>query len=483
MIVSLVAGLVALTLAALGWLQRRATYGAGTYVVAATAAAVWCWSIAAFDQLDRPGHYPYAVVGLWLAAVSTSVAAIFVMARRAVRSRWSPPRPLVVLFAAEPVLVFALEVTNPVHGLMGSKPDGHLEFGVAYQLHAAYCAALVLASVVALATRAAHADQAHRRQVMVLQGLVVAVVVVEIARLGLTQYIAVAGLAVLHHAMFGRGLNDLVPLDRGAAVDGMDEVVVFFDESGRLVDLNAAARRTLVARDGQQPDAGATVAEVLGPDVTLTEGTDQPVMLGEGPDAPDVVARCSPLTDRAGTPVGWMVVCREVAPHRRDRPVMHDPVTGVLTRAQLDHTLRQTVEQLADGVGPLSVALLDVDGFKQINDTYGHVAGDEVLQEVAARVGGAAGGVVLGRFGGDEFVAVLLGRTAAEASRVAEAMRASVAATPVRTADGLVSVTVTIGVAEYGGDSLPDLVRAADDAMYGAKRAGRNRVGVAARRS
>lgn len=481
--VSLVAGLVASALAALGWWHRRTTYGAGAYVLAATAAAVWCWAIAGFDRLDPPGEYPYAIVGLWLAAVSTSVAAIFVMARRAVRSRWSPPRPLLALFVGEPVLVFSLEVTNPVHGLMGSKPDGQLVLGTAYQLHAAYCVALVLASVVALATRAAHADRAHRQQVMVLQALVVAVVVSEIARLGLTHYIAVAGLAVLYHAMFGRGINDLVPLDRGAAFDGMDEVVVFFDRSGRLVDLNAAARRSIVAGDGLPPAAGATVADVLGVDVDLAEGADLSVVLGGGSEQLEAVARCTRLTDPAGATVGWMVVCREALSRRGDRPVLHDPVTGVLTRAQLDHVLHRTIDQLADGGGPLSIALLDVDGFKQINDTYGHVAGDEVLQEVAARVGGAAGGVTLGRFGGDEFVAVLLGRTAVEAGGVAEAMRAAVAATPVRTDDGLVSVTVTIGVAEHVGGSLPDLVRAADEAMYGAKRAGRNRVGVAARRS
>jgi diguanylate cyclase (GGDEF)-like protein len=483
MIVSTTAGLVALVLAGLGWARRRTTYGAGTYVVAATAAAVWCWSIAAFDQLDRPGHYPYPVVGLWLAAVSTCVAAVFVMARRAVRARWSPPRALLALFVTEPVLVFVLEWTNPVHGLMGSKPEGHLEFGVAYQVHAAYCAALVLASVVALATRAAHADQAHRRQVMVLQALVVAVVVVEIARLGLTQYIAVAGLAVLHQAMFGRGLNDLVPPDRSAAVDEMSDVVVFFDPVGRLIDLNAAARRAIMARDGRAPIAGASVRDVLGVDVALVEGTDEPVVLGDGPEAVETVARCTPLSDRTGSPAGWMVVCREPAPRRRDRPVLHDPVTGLLTRAQLDHVLRREVSGFGDGSPPLSLGLLDIDGFKQINDTYGHVAGDEVLQNVAERVGRAADGVTVGRFGGDEFVAVFAGCTVEDAQRVAEAMRAAVAASPVRTGDALVQVTVSIGVAEHDGGSLADLVRAADDAMYAAKRSGRNRVGVAAPRA
>jgi diguanylate cyclase (GGDEF)-like protein len=477
MIVSGLAGLVAAVLAVLGWLDRRSTYGAGTYVVAALAAATWCWSVAAFDRLDTPGSYPYPVVGLWLAAVSTCVAAVFVMARRAVRSRWSPPAALVALFVLEPPVIFALEVTNPLHGLMGSKPAGQLEFGPAYQLHAAYCAALVLASVVALATRASHADRVQRRQIVVLQALVVAVVVVEISRLGLTQYIAVAGLAVLYRAMFGRGLNDLVPMDRGAAVDEMEDLVVFFDPAGRMVDLNTSARRAALALRGAVPVVGASVEDVFGTSVGLAEGTDTIVVLGDGPDAVEAVARCTALTDGAGTIAGWMVICRELAPRRRDRPVQHDPVTGLLTRAELDNVLREAVERAVDGAEPLSVALLDVDAFKLINDTYGHVAGDQVLREVAQRVGSAAGeGALLGRFGGDEFVAVLAGHPVAAARQVAEAMRESVAATPMEAGDVVARVTVTIGVAEYAGGSLSDLVRAADDAMYEAKRAGRNRV-------
>ena len=484
MIASVVAGLVALMLAISGWARRHGTFGAGAFVVAALAAAVWCWSVAAFNRLDEPGRYPYAVVALWLAAVSACVAAVFVMSRRAVRPRWSPPRWLVGVFVVEPVSIFALEVTNPWHGLVGSKPGGELVFGIAYQVHAAYCVALVLASAIALATRASRADRAQRSQIIVLQVLVVAVGVVEVGQLHLTQYIAVAGLAVLHRSVFGHGLNDVVPVDLGAAVDQMGDPVFFFDTRGRLVGLNASAKRVVAAPGGDGVDVGDSVEAVLGTTVPLAEGVETRVVLGSGASAREAVTRCSPLIDAEGRASGWMVMCHDVAlasAHSRSADsVRHDPVTGLLTRAQLDQVLRRAVVTARDDAEPLSIALLDVDAFKAINDTYGHVAGDEVLREMADRVDRAGGtGTVLGRFGGDEFVAVLAGRGVTEAAEVAEAMRAAVSGTPMALGDLSAQVTVTIGVAEHDGGSVADLLRAADRAMYGAKRAGRDRVGTA----
>ncbi|KAA1378101.1 histidine kinase N-terminal 7TM domain-containing diguanylate cyclase [Aeromicrobium fastidiosum] len=484
MAVSVVAGLVALMLAISGWARRRATFGAGAFVAAAFAAAVWCWSIAAFDRLDEPGRYPYPVVGLWLAAVSACVAAVFVMSRRAVLPRWSPPRWLVGVFVLESISIFVLEVTNPWHGLVGSKPGGELVFGIAYQVHTAYCIALVLASAIALATRASRADREQRSQIVVLQVLVVAIFVVEVGQLHLSQYIAVAGLAVLHRSVFGQGLNDVVPVDLGAAVDQMGDPVFFFDTRGRLVGLNASARRVVAVPGGSSVGVGDSVETVLGTTVPLAEHVETRVVLGSGASAREAVTRCSPLTDAQGRASGWMIMCRDVAlasTHSSSADsVRHDPVTGVLTRGQLDQVLRRAVIAARDEAEPLSIALLDVDAFKAINDTYGHVAGDEVLREMAERVDRAAGAAtVLGRFGGDEFVAVLAGRRASEAAEVAEAMRAAVSGTPMTLGDVSARVTVTIGVAQHDGGSVADLLRAADRAMYGAKRAGRDRVGTA----
>ena len=165
-----------------------------------------------------------------------------------------------------------------------------------------------------------------------------------------------------------------------------------------------------------------------------------------------------------------------------------DAKTGLLNAAawQRDATLELS---RARSCRPLaSVAIIDIDHFKAVNDTHGHLAGDRVLRAIADRFKAQLReGDLIGRFGGEEF-AVLLPRTAAaEAGRVAERLRGHIANEPIAVGDGradsiLVGVTVSIGVAELAdaGQDLDELLAAADAALYQAKGAGRNRICVMA---
>jgi diguanylate cyclase (GGDEF)-like protein len=135
-----------------------------------------------------------------------------------------------------------------------------------------------------------------------------------------------------------------------------------------------------------------------------------------------------------------------------------------------------------------SVAIIDIDHFKAVNDTYGHLAGDRVLRAIADRFKAQLReGDLIGRFGGEEF-AVLLPHTAAtEAGRVAERLRGRIADEPIAVGDGrdtgvVVDVTVSVGVAELAeaGQDLDELLAAADAALYQAKDAGRDRICVVA---
>jgi diguanylate cyclase (GGDEF)-like protein len=125
--------------------------------------------------------------------------------------------------------------------------------------------------------------------------------------------------------------------------------------------------------------------------------------------------------------------------------------------------------------------MVDLDHFKRINDTYGHLAGDLILKAVAETISGAVRhGDAVGRFGGEEFVVLLPGITEPDARVIAERIRASVAQLEVmvdheRTMRGL---SASIGIATYPatGTTIERLLRAADAAMYRAKAAGRNRV-------
>lgn len=130
---------------------------------------------------------------------------------------------------------------------------------------------------------------------------------------------------------------------------------------------------------------------------------------------------------------------------------------------------------------PLSAVMLDIDSFKQANDAYGHAVGDQVLQNVAARCRQNLRDIdLLGRYGGDEFVALLPENDLNGARIAAERLRQCVAEAPVDTDRGPLSVTISLGVAALTDDEpdMATLINQADAALYRAKNAGRNRVAV-----
>lgn len=160
----------------------------------------------------------------------------------------------------------------------------------------------------------------------------------------------------------------------------------------------------------------------------------------------------------------------------------HDPLTGLLNRGELQAQLSRTLEVAP--TAPLALAFLDLDGFKQVNDRYGHLVGDELLKVVArALEGEVRSGDLLARPGGDEFVVLLRGATLPVALEVAERIRRRLRQ-PMRVEglSDLVQIGASIGVAVgHEGDTVTSLLHAADLALYEAKRRGRDRVEVSTR--
>ena len=163
-----------------------------------------------------------------------------------------------------------------------------------------------------------------------------------------------------------------------------------------------------------------------------------------------------------------------------------DPLTGVYNRRYIDRRLVEEIARARRQDYRISVMFIDVDHFKSVNDSIGHQAGDDVLREVAARIKMELRlSDALARFGGEEFVVLLIDADLAAASMVAERIRAGVAGKPFDLAGGQgMNVSVSIGVSALDGDAgeLPieavaqQLVALADGALYQAKEAGRNRV-------
>jgi diguanylate cyclase (GGDEF)-like protein len=161
----------------------------------------------------------------------------------------------------------------------------------------------------------------------------------------------------------------------------------------------------------------------------------------------------------------------------RDRAVL-DPLTGLLNRASLDARVLEIEEQAHLTGGAVSLIVLDLDGFKHVNDTFGHKRGDAVLRDVAYEIRKSLRSFELVyRIGGEEFLVLLPGVDLSEALEIAERVRHSVE----EARPGELDLTISAGVATDAGGHITydELFRQADVALLGAKRSGRNRVETA----
>ncbi len=161
----------------------------------------------------------------------------------------------------------------------------------------------------------------------------------------------------------------------------------------------------------------------------------------------------------------------------------HDHLTKSWNRAGILDILQRECARAVRAHGSLGVVMVDIDHFKPINDTYGHMAGDEVLRETVRRMTASVRAYdSIGRYGGEEFVVALPDCGAAAAFQRAETLREYVSRKPVQTPEALIAVTASLGVAAVEDAEECDyqaLLRAADSALYRSKAAGRNQTTLA----
>ena len=151
-----------------------------------------------------------------------------------------------------------------------------------------------------------------------------------------------------------------------------------------------------------------------------------------------------------------------------------DSLTGIFNRRAFFERSEETRAQLP-AIGTFSAIMLDIDHFKRINDVHGHGMGDRAIREVASIIANAS--KIVGRLGGEEFAVLLPGRNLAAARDVAEQLRREISGLQLMTDREVVTFTGSFGVSEYQpGESVDDILRRADMALYAAKAAGRNRV-------
>lgn len=283
-------------------------------------------------------------------------------------------------------------------------------------------------------------------------------------------------------------LADPSPIARELVFERMQDPVLVLDTEGRLADHNRAA--THLFADASSASIGRTLPELLGQDVTLRhhplapptyEQSESLTLAGRSYDA-----RLAQLRDGRGRTLGHAMVLRDITEHARmQRMLTHlahtDELTGLANRRRFIDLTERVLERARQADQAITLVVFDVDQFKRVNDTHGHLTGDALLRAIAASVTATLRPTdLLGRYGGEEFAACLPGTSAEDARRAAERLRAAVAATTVAAHDGSdVGTTASVGVCTVRGGTSTDLetlLARADAAQYEAKRQGGDRV-------
>ena len=191
----------------------------------------------------------------------------------------------------------------------------------------------------------------------------------------------------------------------------------------------------------------------------------------------EVAARLKGLAERVAHMEQEALGFREHLEEQRQKALI-DPLTGLPNRAAWSERLEHEIKQWQQHGNTLSLAMLDLDHFKRINDNYGHLAGDKVLKIIATvlrkRLRAAD---FIARFGGEEFVLLLPATTPAVGAKLLESLRAAIEACPFHFKGERVTITISMGLASFKTGEHSDLVlKRADQALYRAKNGGRNRV-------
>jgi diguanylate cyclase (GGDEF)-like protein/PAS domain S-box-containing protein len=410
------------------------------------------------------------------------------------RGRWLTRR-LVALLAVEPAIVLLLLTVPATHDLVHSYPatGGRfpiVAFGPVGWLNVGYSYALIVLSTAMLVVTLSRIARPYRTQARFVMASLLTPLVLNVlynlnvgpfGRFDLTAFGFVLTALVILWGVLRLRLLDIVPVARSVVLETLADGVVVLDAFHRVVDLNPAAERILAS--SITDSIGRPIDQLLPTVASLFERSlrsrtiDAEVQLGRDPTVRDYEVTVSPLPDQAGRTAGRLVVLRDIserklAEERLERLAHYDTLTGLPNRKLFGDRLSQALIRGRRNPAPVALLFLDIDDFKDVNDTLGHDVGDGVLKELAVRVQACVRAEdTVARLSGDEFTVILPeiagpSDAALVATRVLEAVRR-----PVTVGPHELYVTASVGVCVWpaDGDDPVTLLRNADVAMYRAK--------------
>jgi diguanylate cyclase (GGDEF)-like protein/PAS domain S-box-containing protein len=419
--------------------------------------------------------------------------------------------PRFLLFWIIPSLTFMFAQTNEMHGLIWESAEvvfvnENLRFlevpsyGSWFWVHVIYSYILTFLGAILIARQHFVVAEIYKKQSSWLVVGVIFPLIFNFAYIlrllpGLQKDFssiayAFAGIA-FSIGVFRHGLLDIMPIARNTIFENMKEGMLVVDREGRLIDINGSARKWLIFEEDTL--IGNSIQKYIPEIKPFLPKDDQASRVREISIKRDGNVRnfegtLTSLYDNRNKHLGYLITLQDITERKRlheevKRLASKDPLTNLYNRRHLLERAEQEVQRSSRYKHPISLFIIDLDFFKNINDTYGHLTGDQVLIKFSNFLKETLRNVdIVGRFGGDEFVVVLPETGSATAYKTAMRLCENFKHKSFQTEQEDLSFTLSIGIStenNVGKDTdIYDLIERADRALYRAKALGRNQVAV-----
>jgi diguanylate cyclase (GGDEF)-like protein/PAS domain S-box-containing protein len=412
-------------------------------------------------------------------------------------------RKRVLLLAIIPVITLLLQWTKQYHGLMyydiSLSPDGPFllvlkHYGHWFWIDWSYNYLLLAATIIILIRRVLQRPHLYARQIVYI--IMIIVIPITANLLYMMRFIPVPhadwtpaslSLSTIFMALmvFNKQLLDVIPIARESLIETMNEGFIVTDCKGFVVDFNSSAQKIIAEKEtltiGNQLPPSLT--SQLDFDYSSVINTTVELMIHRKESHDYYIANVSPVYTRKHKHVGHLFIFHDITERKQTENLIKklayfDQLTTLPNRYLFYDRATMAIEHATRYNKKLAIVMLDLDKFKDVNDSFGHDAGDKVLQEVATRLISAIRKMdTVSRFGGDEFIFLL---TEINDDTIIANIIGRIAHNLTRNygyKGNSITIPFSIGVATYPDNSsnLDELIRNADLAMYQAKRLGHNR--------
>lgn len=414
-------------------------------------------------------------------------------------------RKKIMALIAIPFISLIMVATNDIHHfhyrvfeidpILGA-PYIHQEIGIWYIIHGIFTFGCMFVSFLLVLIHWKETTKAYRQQLIALMcGQLIPMITAFIYLLGLTPQGVDPVPMVLWASSFlylwsinSSRLFRVMPVAKDAIFHSINDGVIVLDESARLIEFNQACSKVFpqLTRSMISRDIGETWLEVTGQPMPFTleavvNTQDIEMVLSDH----TYQVRVTEL-QHVNHGKGLLLIFTDITELKElqrqlEQLAFYDELTQIYNRRAFFQQCNQAYSEARESSSAFTVILMDIDHFKNVNDTYGHAIGDQLLVHVVKVCQSVLKkGELFARYGGEEFVLALKDSTLLEGQALANLLCNSVESQPLMTTEGAIRATISCGVAEgtKGQETLYQLLNNADKALYAAKQAGRNRVHV-----